>query len=97
MEIEVEIDGVRTRITDVSPYREVCTQIEAELQRIYADFDPMRPDRLLAVEPQLVTHHNTYRQAKEIIARWEDEERGCANILEVWELYREIEDGRLGS
>ena len=97
MELEIEIDGVKKRITDVSPYRDTCRQIEAELKRIFAGFDPARSDRLLPHEPQLVEYYNRYFTAADIVARWEEAERSRQNILDVWKLYREIDDAKVGS
>lgn len=95
--IEIEIDGVLTRITDVTPYKEACAAIKSELGKIFADFDPARPERLTAREPELVEYHNRYVKSVDIIARWDDAQRGRGNILEVYRLYREIVDGKSAS
>jgi hypothetical protein len=97
MELEIEIDGVKTRITEVSRYRDACKQIEAELTRVFVGFDPAKPDRLLALEPQLVDYYNRYRKAADIVSLWDNAEQSRNNIVEVWKLYREIGDGKAGS
>ena len=97
LEIEIEVDGVMKRITDVTPYRSACAQIKAEFGRIFVGFDPAKPERLVALEPQLVDYYNRYRQAENIVTRWDDAERSRQNVVEVWKLYREIVDGKAGS
>lgn len=92
--IDIEIDGVMTRVTDVTPYRTACTEIAAELKKIFASFDPATPDQLLAREQQLVDYYNRYAKSADIVARWDDAQRGRGNILEVYKLYREIVDGK---
>lgn len=93
MELEIEIDGVKTRITDVSRYRQVCRDIQVEFDRIFANFDPANPATLLRHEEQLIDYYNRYHKAADIVARWDNAEGSRKNILDVWKLYREIAEG----
>lgn len=96
MELEIEVDGVKTRISDVSRYRQNCAEIKTKLMRLFVNFDPSKPEQMIDHEAQLVDYFNSYNKAAEIIARWDAAEGSRKNVVEVWKLYREIIDGKAG-
>lgn len=80
----ITVDGIV--ITDVAPQRAELQTVRAQLAAIYARFDPVHPERLLAREAEIVTLINRAEVLREIVERWDQAETARANILTGWEM-----------
>ena len=80
-------------ITDITAHRAQLVAVRAQLARIYAGFDPARPDSLLAREAEIVDLANNAERLREIVDRWDEAEAKRANVLAVWDLVKAFTGG----
>lgn len=75
-------------ITEIASHRAQLVAVRAQLTRIYAGFDPLYPELLLAREAEIVDLANNAERLREIVERWDAAEEKRANVLVAWELVK---------
>lgn len=91
--ITVMVGGVERTITDITSYRSDLANTGRLLEKLYADFDPERPELLVSREEDIVKLFNRYHELRAIIDQWDGAEQSRENVLAGWALVEEIRKG----
>jgi hypothetical protein len=91
--ITITVGGVERTMTDIANYRSDLVNTARMLDKIYAGFNPARPELLLPQEEEVVKLFNRYHELRAIVDQWDSAEAGRENVLAGWALVQEIREG----